>query len=148
MPSPRTPTQRGRNYTVNIRMSRDEIEAARKLGSGNVSMGFRQAIRYAMDRDMEPIKLSSLLRSAAIMAQDAEDQCKQLKADAAYALKKRRGLTQPTTESVTFAMLPTPPATTHTPAAHSSPHVDAMHAMRLHWLHHGTEPPSCVRADS
>jgi hypothetical protein len=53
MPSPRTPAQRGRNYTVNIRMSRDEIEAARKLGSGNVSMGFRQAIRYAMDRDME-----------------------------------------------------------------------------------------------
>jgi post-segregation antitoxin (ccd killing protein) len=50
MPSPRTPAQRGRNYTVNIRMSRDEIEAARKLGSGNVSMGFRQAIRYAMDR--------------------------------------------------------------------------------------------------
>ena len=93
MPSPRTPTQRGRNYTVNIRMSRDEIEAARKLGSGNVSMGFRQAIRYAMDRDMEPIKLSSLLRSAAVMAQDAEDQCKQLKADAAYALKKRRSLT-------------------------------------------------------
>ena len=62
MPSPRTTAQRGRNYTVNIRMSRDEIEAARKLGSGNVSMGFRQAIRYAMDRDMEPIKLSSLLR--------------------------------------------------------------------------------------
>ena len=71
-------------------MSRDEIEAARKLGSGNVSMGFRQAIRYAMDRDMEPIKLSSLLRSAAVMAQDTEDQCKQLKSDAAYALKKRR----------------------------------------------------------
>jgi hypothetical protein len=83
MPSPRTPAQRGR-------MSRDEIEAARKLGSGNVSMGFRQAIRYAMDRDMEPIKLSSLLRSAAVMAQDTEDQCKQLKSDAAYALKKRR----------------------------------------------------------
>jgi hypothetical protein len=90
MPSPRTPAQRGRNYTVNIRMSRDEIEAARKLGSGNVSMGFRQAIRYAMDRDMKPIKLSSLLRSAAVMAQDTEDQCKQLKSDAAYALKKRR----------------------------------------------------------
>ena len=114
MPSPRTPAQRGRNYTVNIRMSRDEIEAARKLGSGNISMGFRQAIRYAMDRDMWSDALPHQL----------------------------------TTESVIFAMLPTPPATRHIPAAHSSRHVDAVHAMRLHWLHHGTEPPLYVRADS
>jgi hypothetical protein len=53
MPSPRTPAQRGRNYTVNIRMSRDEIEAARKLGSGNVSMGFRQAAQWGADQELE-----------------------------------------------------------------------------------------------
>jgi hypothetical protein len=55
---------------------------------------------------------------------------------------------QPTTESVTFAMLPTPPVTRHIPAAHSNRHADAVHAMRLHWLRHGTEPPLCVRVDS
>lgn len=73
MPSPRIPTQRGRNYTVNIRMSREEIEAARKLGDGNISMGFRQAIRYACWKEMKPVKLSTMLRSAAVMAQNLED---------------------------------------------------------------------------
>ena len=89
MPSDRRPKGKGRNFTVNIRMSREEIEAARKLGSGNISMGFRQAIRYAMARDMEPIKLSTMLRSAAVMAQDLEDQCQQFKSDALNARAKR-----------------------------------------------------------
>ena len=89
MPSPRTPTQRGRNFTVNIRMSREEIEAARKLGSGNISQGFRQAIRYAMNRDMRPIQLSTMLRSAAVMAKDLEDQCQQFKFDASTAHANR-----------------------------------------------------------
>ena len=76
MPSDRQPSGKGRNYTVNIRMSREEIEAARKLGDGNISMGFRQAIRYACWKNMKPIKLSTMLRSAAVMAQNLEDACR------------------------------------------------------------------------
>ena len=72
MPSDRRPNNKGRNYTVNIRMTKEEIEAARKLGDGNISMGFRQAIRYACWKDMKPIKLSTTLRSAAIMAAEWE----------------------------------------------------------------------------
>jgi hypothetical protein len=64
---------KGRNFTVNIRMSREEIEAARKLGDGNISMGFRQAIRYACWKEMKPITLSTMLRSAAVMAQNLEN---------------------------------------------------------------------------
>lgn len=76
MPNDRQPSGKGRNYTVNIRMSREEIEAARKLGDGNISMGFRQAIRYACWKNMKPIKLSTMLRSAAVMAQNLEDACR------------------------------------------------------------------------
>ena len=64
---------KGRNLTVNIRMTREEVEAARKLGDGNISMGFRHAIRYACWKDMKPVKLSTMLRSAAVMAQNLED---------------------------------------------------------------------------
>lgn len=73
MPNDRQPSGKGRNYTVNIRMTREEIEAARKLGDGNISMGFRHAIRYACWKDMKPVKLSTMLRSAAVMAQNLED---------------------------------------------------------------------------
>jgi hypothetical protein len=69
----RRPKGKGRNFTVNIRMSREEIEAARKLGAGNVSMGFRQALRFACHREMRPIKLSTMLRSAAVLAAELED---------------------------------------------------------------------------
>ena len=69
----RKPSDKGRNLTVNIRMTREEIEAARKLGDGNISMGFRHAIRYACWKDMKPVKLSTMLRSAAVMAQNLED---------------------------------------------------------------------------
>lgn len=72
-PSDRRAIGKGRNLTVNIRMTREEIEAARKLGNGNISMGFRHAIRYACWKDMKPIKLSTMLRSAAVMAQNLED---------------------------------------------------------------------------
>jgi len=89
MPSDRRPKGKGRNFTVNIRMTREEIEAARKLGSGNISMGFRQAIRYAMARDMEPVKLSVMLRSAAVMAKDLENQCQLFKSDALNAHAKK-----------------------------------------------------------
>jgi hypothetical protein len=69
----RKPDGKGRNFTVNIRMTREEIEAARKLGDGNISMGFRHAIRYACWKDMKPVKLSTMLRSASVMAQNLED---------------------------------------------------------------------------
>ena len=69
----RRPDGKGRNFTVNIRMSREEIEAARKLGDGNISMGFRHAIRYACWKNMRPVKLSTLLRSASVMAAALED---------------------------------------------------------------------------
>ena len=68
----RSPNGKGRNFTVNVRMSREEIEAARRLGDGNISMGLRWAIRYANGRDMKPIKLSTMLRSAAVLAADME----------------------------------------------------------------------------
>jgi hypothetical protein len=71
--SDRRAVGKGRNLTVNIRMTREEIEAARKLGDGNISMGFRHAIRYACWKDMKPVKLSTMLRSAAVMAQNLED---------------------------------------------------------------------------
>jgi hypothetical protein len=64
---------KGLNFTVNVRMSREEIEAARRLGDGNISMGLRWAIRYANGRNMQPIKLSTMLRSAAILAAELED---------------------------------------------------------------------------
>jgi hypothetical protein len=78
----RRPKGKGRNFTVNIRMSREEIEAARQLGGGNISQGFRQAIRYAVDRDMRPVTLTVLLRSATVLAQELEERCKQFKSDA------------------------------------------------------------------
>ena len=71
--SDRSPKGKGRNFTVNIRMSREEIEAARKLGGGNISQGFRQAIRYACWKKMRPVKLSTMLRSAAVLAADMEE---------------------------------------------------------------------------
>ena len=71
--SDRRPKGKGRNFTVNIRMTREEIEQARKLGGGNVSMGFRWALRYASDRDMRPMTLTTLLRSAAVLASELED---------------------------------------------------------------------------
>ena len=66
------PKGRGRNFTVNLRMSREEIETARHLGGGNISMGVRWAVRYASGRKMKPITLSTLLRSAAVLASEME----------------------------------------------------------------------------
>lgn len=83
------PNGRGRNFTVNIRMSREEIEAARKLGGGNISQGFRHAIRYAMDREMKPIQLSTLLRSSAVLAQELENERQQLKHDLLNARRSK-----------------------------------------------------------
>lgn len=85
----RRPNGKGRNFTVNIRMSREEIEAARKLGAGNISMGFRHAIRYTMTRELQPIKLSTMLRSAAVLAAEIEESYQQMKDDAIEANRHR-----------------------------------------------------------
>jgi hypothetical protein len=66
------PKGRGRNKTVNLRMSQEEIDVARTLGNGNVSMGVRWAVRYAHDRRMRPVSLTTLLRSAAVLAAELE----------------------------------------------------------------------------
>ena len=63
---------KGRNFTVNLRISQEEIDAARTLGNGNISMGVRWAIRYATERKMRPVTLTTLLRSAAVLAAEME----------------------------------------------------------------------------
>jgi hypothetical protein len=63
---------KGRNFTVNLRISQEEIDAARELGNGNISMGVRWAIRYASERKMRPVTLTTLLRSAAVLAAEME----------------------------------------------------------------------------
>lgn len=68
----RRPKNRGRNKTVNLRMSQEEIDVARTLGNGNVSMGVRWAVRFAHDRHMRPVTLTTLLRSAAVLAAELE----------------------------------------------------------------------------
>lgn len=68
----RRPKGKGRNFTVNLRISREEIDAARELGDGNISMGVRWAIRYASERRMKPVTLTTLLRSAAVLAAELE----------------------------------------------------------------------------
>ena len=90
----RTSVEADRNHKITIRLNQEEILAARKLGTGNVSMGLKLAIRYAMNRQMAPIKLSTVLRAATLMAQDTEDLCNQLKDDAVKALAKRRAAKQ------------------------------------------------------
>ena len=66
-------SKRVRYKTVNIRVTDEEVEMARKLGNGNASHGYRLAVRYAEKRAMKPIPLSTLLRAAAEMAADLED---------------------------------------------------------------------------
>ncbi len=74
--SDRRPDGKGRNFTVNLRLSREEIEEARRLGAGNVSMGVRWALRFATNRKMRPIPLSTMLRSAAVLAAELEERAK------------------------------------------------------------------------
>jgi hypothetical protein len=68
--------KRVRYKTVNIRVTDEEVEMARKLGNGNASHGYRLAVRYAEKRAMQPIPLSTLLRAAAEMAADLEGSSK------------------------------------------------------------------------
>ena len=65
-------SKRNRNLTVNIRVTEEEVAAARDFGNGNASHGYRMALRIATGRKSKPIPLSTLLRAAAEMAADLE----------------------------------------------------------------------------
>lgn len=64
--------KRVRHQTVNIRVTEQELEMARKLGNGNASHGYRLAVRYMADRSIRGIPLSTMLRAAAEMAAELE----------------------------------------------------------------------------
>ena len=66
-------SKRNRNLTVNIRVTKEEVAAAKDFGNGNASHGYRMALRVATGRKSKPIPLSTLLRAAAEMAADLEN---------------------------------------------------------------------------
>ena len=57
---------------VGVRCTTEEAEAARALGNGNISQGFRTALRYATDRKVKPMSLYLTLRACAEMARMLE----------------------------------------------------------------------------
>lgn len=57
---------------VGVRCTPSEIEAAKLLGNGNISQGFRTALRYATDRKIKPMSLYLTLRACAEMARMLE----------------------------------------------------------------------------
>lgn len=58
---------------IGVRCTREEMEAARRLGNGNISAGVRFAIRLASKRELKPLSLYLTLRAAAEMARDLEN---------------------------------------------------------------------------
>lgn len=65
-------SKRRRNLSVQIRVTKEEVAAARDFGNGNASHGYRMALRIATGRKSKPIPLSTLLRAAAEMAAELE----------------------------------------------------------------------------
>lgn len=65
-------SRRRRNLSVQIRVTEEEVAAARNFGNGNASHGYRMALRIATGRKSKPIPLSTLLRAAAEMAAELE----------------------------------------------------------------------------
>jgi len=63
---------KGRNRTLNLRVTDEEIAAARELGGGNISQGFRWALRYATEKRMRPMTLSTMLRACVNIATELE----------------------------------------------------------------------------
>jgi hypothetical protein len=57
---------------IGVRCTPDEVETARALGNGNISQGFRTALRYASDRNVKPMSLYLTLRACAEMARMLE----------------------------------------------------------------------------
>lgn len=66
------PTKTKPRLQVGVRCTPDEVEAARLLGNGNISQGFRAALRYATDRKVKPMSLYLTLRACAEMARMLE----------------------------------------------------------------------------
>lgn len=66
------PTKMKPRIQVGVRCTADEVEAARLLGNGNISQGFRTALRYATDRKVKPMSLYLTLRACAEMARTLE----------------------------------------------------------------------------
>lgn len=69
--------KRVRHKTLNIRVTDEEMDMARKIGNGNASHGYRIAVRWASKRSISGIPLSTMLRAAAQMAADLEDSAKE-----------------------------------------------------------------------
>jgi hypothetical protein len=57
---------------IGVRCTAAEVEAAKALGSGNISQGFRIALRYTSDRNIKPMSLYLTLRACAEMARMLE----------------------------------------------------------------------------
>lgn len=57
---------------VGVRCTPEEAAAARALGNGNISQGFRTALRYTSGRNIKPMSLYLMLRAAAEMARTLE----------------------------------------------------------------------------
>ena len=58
-----------RNSMVSgVRLTGQDRRIAQQLGNGNLSQGVRFALRLAADQNAQPAKLSTILRSAAVMA--------------------------------------------------------------------------------
>jgi hypothetical protein len=58
---------------VGVRCTPDEVAAAKLLGNGNISQGFRAALRNAIDRKVKPMSLYLTLRACAEMARMLEE---------------------------------------------------------------------------
>ena len=58
-----------RNCTVSgVRLTAQDRRIAQQLGNGNISQGVRFALRLAANQRAQTAKLSTILRSAAVMA--------------------------------------------------------------------------------
>lgn len=59
--------------TAGARLSPQDRLIALKLGNGNLSQGIRFALRFAARQQAKTAKLSTILRSAAVMAARLEE---------------------------------------------------------------------------
>lgn len=62
--------------SISVRMQAAELQAARVIGRGNASRGIRVAVRMAAQQQLRTETLSSILRSAAVIAKQMEDRAR------------------------------------------------------------------------
>ena len=60
--------------TAGARLGPQDRLIALELGNGNLSQGIRYALRFAAKQRAKPARLSTILRSAAVMAARMEEQ--------------------------------------------------------------------------